>query len=56
MSDSDPSSVVDAVDRAHDAFEERGGGVPNYEENIESGGGWETQLTKACRLIPCPRR
>jgi len=36
---------------AEDAFEERGGGVPDYKESIESGGDWETQLTKACRLI-----
>ncbi|MDY6775962.1 MAG: DNA-binding protein [Halobacteria archaeon] len=47
----DPSSIVDAIDRAEDAFEERTGGVPKYEEGIASGGGWETQITKACRLI-----
>jgi hypothetical protein len=51
MSSSDPNDVVEAVEQAEDAFEERGGGVPDYEESIESGGDWETQLTKACRLI-----
>jgi len=51
MSRSDPNDVVEAVEQAEDAFEERGGGVPDYEESIESGGDWVTQLTKACRLI-----
>jgi len=51
MSSSDPNDVVEAVEQEQDAFEERGGGVPDYEESIESGGDWETQLTKACRLI-----
>jgi len=51
MSSSDPNDVVEAVEEAEDAFEERGGGVPDHEEKIESGGDWETQLTKACRLI-----
>ncbi|XGI82768.1 hypothetical protein ACEU6E_05640 [Halorutilales archaeon Cl-col2-1] len=41
----DPSSIVDAIGRAEDAFEERAGGVPKYEEGIASGGGWETQMS-----------
>jgi hypothetical protein len=48
---SDPSTVLAALDRAEDAFEEVGHGVPHYEKGIESGGGWETQLTKACKLL-----
>jgi hypothetical protein len=55
MSSSDPSEVVETLERAQDAFEERGSGIPDYEENIEGGGGWKTQLTKACRLIETPR-
>jgi hypothetical protein len=50
MSSSDPNDVVGAIEEAEDAFEERGKGRPDYEESIE-GGDWETQLTKACRLI-----
>lgn len=48
---SDPEAVLAALGRAEDAFEEVGHGVPGYEEGIESGGGWETQLTKACKLL-----
>jgi hypothetical protein len=52
MSDgSDPEAILAALDRAADAFEEIGVGVPGYETAIESGGGWETQLTKACKLL-----
>jgi hypothetical protein len=47
MSSSDPNDVVEAVEQAEDAFKERGGGVPDYEESIESGGDWETQLNKS---------
>ena len=52
MSDgSDPQDVLDAVEKAQDAFEQAGHGIPTPERGIESGGGWETQLTKACRLL-----
>lgn len=50
-SGSDPTTILDALERAEDAFEEVGHGVPSYETGIESGGNWETQLTKACRLL-----
>lgn len=48
---SDPSAILDALDRATDAFEEIGGGRPNYEDGIHSDGDWGTQLTKACKLL-----
>lgn len=48
---SDPNAVLTALERAEDAFEEVGHGVPSYEEGIESGGDWKTQLTKACKLL-----
>lgn len=52
MSDgSDPDSVLDALDRAEDAFAERGQGLPDYEEGIVSGRDWKTQLTKGCKLL-----
>ncbi|MDZ7687567.1 MAG: DNA-binding protein [Halobacteriales archaeon] len=51
MSSSDPADIRRTLEEAEDAFEERGGGIPEYEEGIKSGGGWETQLTKACRLL-----
>lgn len=51
MSSSDPTGIRDAIERAQDAFEERGGGVPDYEEGIETDDDWKTQLTKACKLI-----
>lgn len=51
MSSSDPSDIRRVLEEAEDAFEERGDGIPEYEEGIESGGDWETQLTKACRLL-----
>lgn len=50
-SGSDPVAIIDALDRAEDAFEGVGHGVPDYEGGIESGGGWKTQLTKACKLL-----
>lgn len=50
-SGSDPTTILDALERAEDAFEEVGHGVPSYETGIESGGSWKTQLTKACRLL-----
>lgn len=48
---SDPDSVVEALDRAHDAFREVGPGPTTHEEGIVSGGGWKTKLTKACKLL-----
>ena len=51
MNNSDPKSIRDALEKAQDAFQERGRGRPSYEDGIEQGGGWETQITKACRLI-----
>lgn len=47
----DPRALLAALQQAQDAFEIVGGGVPSYEEGIESGGDWETQLTKACKLL-----
>jgi hypothetical protein len=51
MSDSDPNDIVEAIREAEDTFERQEGGRADTEEGIESGGGWKTQLTKACRLI-----
>lgn len=48
---SDPASVRDALDRAQDAFEMVGRGRADFEAGISDGDDWETQLTKACRLI-----
>lgn len=47
----DPATVVDALERAEAAFEERGPRRPTLEEGIAGGGDWETQLTKACKLL-----
>lgn len=47
----DPTAVLTALERAEDAFDEVGHGVPHYEEGIEPGGNWKTQLTKACKLL-----
>ncbi len=51
MSGSDPNDVVEAIQEAEDAFERQGGGRTDTEDGIESGGSWETQLTKACRIV-----
>ena len=48
---SDPNAILTALERAEDAFEEVGHGLPHYEEGIESSGDWKTQLTKACKLL-----
>lgn len=48
---SDPAAVLDALDRAQDAFEMVGRGQPAFEDGISAGADWETQLTKACRLL-----
>jgi len=48
---SDPRDVLDALEWAQDAFEGVGFGIPKVEEGIAEGGGWETQLTKACKLL-----
>lgn len=50
-SGSDPTDVRDALDRAQDAFEMVGRGRAEFETGISDGDDWETQLTKACRLI-----
>ena len=47
---SDPETVLTALEQAEDAFAARGRGLPTTEDGIESGGDWETQLTKACKL------
>lgn len=51
MSDSDPGRVLAALDRAEDAFEERGHGRPSFEDGISPDADWKTQLTKGCRLL-----
>lgn len=48
---SDPGDVLDALEQAQDAFEGAGNGIPEVEEGIAEGGGWETQFTKACKLL-----
>lgn len=47
----DPATVLDALGRAEDAFEDRGAALPTPESGIAAGSGWETQLTKGCRLL-----
>jgi hypothetical protein len=52
MSDrSDPSSVLEALERAQDAFEMAGRGRIEFEDGISADEDWKTQLTKACRLL-----
>lgn len=48
---SDPASVLDAIELAQDAFEMVGRGRTVFEEGISADADWETQLTKACRLL-----
>jgi len=48
---SDPAPVLAALDRAEDAFEMVGRGRAEFEEGISPDADWETQLTKACRLL-----
>lgn len=50
-SSSDPAPILDALDRAGDAFEMAGRGQVTFEEGISAEADWKTQLTKACRLI-----
>ena len=49
--DSDPQAVTDALAAAIDAFNEEGHGIPTREAGINSDADWQTQLTKACRLL-----
>lgn len=46
----DPSDVLDAIDDARDAFEFRTMMI-EFEDGIEDGENWKTQLTKACRYL-----
>jgi len=39
------------IDRAENAFQEASSDLARHEEGIESGGGWKTQLTKACKRL-----
>lgn len=48
---SDPDAVLSALDRAQDAFKMVGRGQAEFEEGISPDKDWETQLTKACRLL-----
>jgi hypothetical protein len=50
-SGSDPTAVLEALERAQDAFEMVGRGRTEFEEGISADADWETQLTKACRLL-----
>lgn len=50
-SGADPNAIVDALERATDAFNEEGLGIPEYEAGIETDDDWSTQLTKGCRLL-----
>ena len=49
--DADPNAITDALQKATDAFNETGHGLPAYEEGIETDDDWMTQLTKACKLL-----
>lgn len=48
---SDPGDILDALERAQDAFELTGRGRAEFEDGISADEDWKTQLTKACRLI-----
>jgi len=48
---SDPEAVLEALDRAQDAFEMVGRGRAEFEIGISADDDWKTQLTKACRLL-----
>jgi hypothetical protein len=48
---SDPEAVLEALNRAQDAFEMVGRGRTEFETGISAANDWKTQLTKACRLI-----
>lgn len=50
-SNSDPASVLAALERAQDAFEMVGRGRTEFEHGISAEADWKTQLTKACRLL-----
>lgn len=47
----DPGNVLGALDQAEDAFEMVGRGRAEFEDGISAEEDWETQLTKACRLL-----
>lgn len=49
--ESDPRSIVGALDETIDAFNEAGYSVPIREPGIDPDADWKTQLTKACRLL-----
>jgi hypothetical protein len=42
---------LDALENAEDAFEGRTQELPTPEAGIAAGGGWKTQLIKACQLL-----
>jgi hypothetical protein len=48
---SDPTSVLAALERAQDVFEMVGRGRTEFEDGISADADWETQSTKACRLL-----
>lgn len=48
---SDPNAIVDGIAAAEDAFENRGFGQPAWEPGIDTDDEWQTQLTKACKLL-----
>lgn len=50
-SGSDPAAVLEALERAQDAFEMVGRGQAAFEDGISPDSDWQTQLTKACRLL-----
>ncbi|GAA0524934.1 hypothetical protein SAMN04488066_1063 [Halorubrum aquaticum] len=48
---SDPTDILESLERAQDAFKMAGRGRAEFEEGISADDDWKTQLTKACRLI-----
>ncbi len=48
---SDPEAILTALDQAQDAFKMVGRGRAEFEAGISADADWETQLTKACRLL-----
>ncbi|MFB6284290.1 MAG: hypothetical protein ABEK59_10230 [Halobacteria archaeon] len=52
---SDPNDLLDNLEDAERAFE-KGPLDTEYEEGLESGESWKTQLTKACRYLESIRK
>jgi|APHM01.1.fsa_nt_gi hypothetical protein len=52
---SDPGDVTGPLADAEDAFEFVGRGMPSFEDGIDQGEEWKTQLTKGCTYLEACR-